>query len=207
MLCDNNDILCIQEHCLLPNELHILSTIHPQFVATGLSAVNISKVLLVGRPYGGTAILYRQTFINSIKVIDSKDSRITGIIVQSRYGPSLILCVYMPTNSVDDECLENYVDTCSRINAIYIDSDAVNCIVIGDLNCQQTSRFYTLFTQLGSDINLILSDINSLSDDTFAYCSDSGRNLSWTDHLLCRPVIDVLISRVNILYDFVNSDH
>jgi len=31
--------------------------------------------------------------------------------------------------------------------------------------------------------------------------------LSWTDHLLCSPVIDDLISRVNILYDFVSSDH
>jgi len=182
MLCDNNDIVCIQEQWLLPNELHILSTIHPKFVATGLSDVNISKVLLVGRPYGGTAIMYRQTFINSIKVIDSKDSRISGIIAQSRYGPSLILCVtlstvlgcHVSTNSGDDDCLERYVDTCSSINAIYIDSDSVNCIVIGDINCQQVSCFYTLFIQLGSDINLILSDINRLSDDTFTYRSDVG---------------------------------
>jgi len=60
---------------------------------------------------------------------------------------------------------------------------------------------------LRSDINLILSDINRLSDNTFTYCSDSGLNLSWTDHLLCSPVIDDLISRVNTLYDFVSSDH
>jgi len=118
----------------------------------------------VGRPYGCTAILHRQTFINSIKAIYSKDSRTTGIIIQSRYG------ICMPTNSGDDECLEKYVDACSRIIAIYIDSHAVNCIIFGDFNCQQAPRLHTLFTQLGSDINLILSDINRLSDDTFTYC-------------------------------------
>jgi len=75
----------------------------------------------------------------------------------------------MPTNSGDDECLDIYVDTCSR-KMPSIDSDAVNCTIIGDFNCQQASHFYTLFTQLGSDINLILSDINRLSDDTFTYC-------------------------------------
>jgi len=110
----------------------------------------------------------------------------------------------MPTNSGDDACLDNYVDTCFGITAIYIDSDAINCIVIGDFNCQQASRFYTLFTQLGSDSNLILSDINRLSDDTFTYSSDSGLNLSRTDHLVCSPVIDDLVSRGNILYDFVS---
>jgi len=47
-LCDKNDIVCLQEHWLLPNELNVLSAIHPEFLATGLSAVNITKYLLVG---------------------------------------------------------------------------------------------------------------------------------------------------------------
>jgi len=49
--------------------------------------------------------------------------------------------------------------------AIFNNSDAVNCIVIGDFNCQQASSFI-LYLQFGSDINLILSDINKLTDDT-----------------------------------------
>jgi len=59
MLCASNDFLCKQEHWLLPNELHIFSTrpIHSQFVDSGLPVLNISNVLLVGRPYDGTAIL------------------------------------------------------------------------------------------------------------------------------------------------------
>ena len=112
-LCDDNDIVCLQEHWLLPNELHILSTIHPEFVANGISAVDISKELLVGRPYGGTAILYRQTISKVVNVITCNDSRITGVLIQSQFVPILLLCVYMPTNRGDDESLESCIDTCS----------------------------------------------------------------------------------------------
>jgi exonuclease III len=67
-LCDSNDIVCLQEHWLLPNELNVLSNIHIEFLAAGTSAVDISKELSVGRPYGGSAILYRNTISKYITV-------------------------------------------------------------------------------------------------------------------------------------------
>ena len=206
-LCDKNDIVCLQEHWLLPNELNVLSAIHPEFLATGLSAVDISKDLLVGRPYGGTAILYRQSLHKSINVVTTNDCRITGILIDSHLGPVLLLCVYMPTNNGDEDCLESYIDTCSRIGAIFTDCEAVNFIVIGDFNCQPGSRFYTHFTQLAADNKLIFTDISRLNDDVFTYCSDSGLNTSWTDHILCSTMVDNTVSSVNILYDFISSDH
>jgi len=54
-------IVCIQEHWLLPNELCILSNIHNDLYSVGSSAVDISSGILVGRPYSGTAILYRKS--------------------------------------------------------------------------------------------------------------------------------------------------
>ena len=59
-LCDINDIVFLQEHWLLPDELHLLNNIHLDFFSYGLLAVDISQDILVGRPYGGTAILYRK---------------------------------------------------------------------------------------------------------------------------------------------------
>jgi exonuclease III len=58
-LCNKFDIVLLQEHWLLPNELHTLNNIHPDFHSYGMSAVDISRNILVGRPYGGTAILFR----------------------------------------------------------------------------------------------------------------------------------------------------
>ena len=51
------DLCFIQEHWLLRNHLNKVSDISPDFLATGVSGVDDSSLLL-GRPYGGCAILY-----------------------------------------------------------------------------------------------------------------------------------------------------
>jgi len=63
-LCETHDIVAIQEHWLLPFELDILANIHGDFLSTGTSAVNVSQNVLVGRPYGGTAILYNNKMLS-----------------------------------------------------------------------------------------------------------------------------------------------
>ena len=57
-LCEDVDLVFIQEHWLLPCELNLLNNIHPEFLAIGKSTVELSSNLLVGSPYGGTAIGY-----------------------------------------------------------------------------------------------------------------------------------------------------
>lgn len=78
---------------MLPNELQLLSGIHTDYLATGASAVDIGSDVLVGRPYGGTAILYKRILANRISVVQTGDSRLTGIKINTRYGPTLILSV------------------------------------------------------------------------------------------------------------------
>ena len=51
-LCRNNDIVMLQEHWLLPDDVGFLSCIDTDFVAFGSSAVNTQSNLLTGRPYG-----------------------------------------------------------------------------------------------------------------------------------------------------------
>jgi len=59
--CGNHDLILLQEHWLLPNELQLLSQVHTDFLVFGASAVDIGSNILVGRPlYGGTAILYKK---------------------------------------------------------------------------------------------------------------------------------------------------
>jgi len=57
-MCEQCDVLLLQEHWLLPSETSMLSTIHKEFVAVGHSAVDLNSDILIERPYGGTAILY-----------------------------------------------------------------------------------------------------------------------------------------------------
>jgi hypothetical protein len=62
-LCCHSDLVFLQEHWLLPFELGLLNDVHPDFLAVGKSAVDISHTVLTGRPYGGTCIMFLyQTF-------------------------------------------------------------------------------------------------------------------------------------------------
>jgi len=70
----NYDIIFLQEHWLLPCELNTLSNIHTEFLAFGVSAVDISSNVIRGRPYGGTAMLYRKQFT---PVVDARLCAVT----------------------------------------------------------------------------------------------------------------------------------
>jgi len=51
-LCEKHDLVVLQEHWLLPDELPLLSGVHADFLANGTSAVDVSNTILVVRPYG-----------------------------------------------------------------------------------------------------------------------------------------------------------
>jgi len=93
-LCEHHDIVMLQEHWLLPNELGLLNNVHDKFQSYGLSAVDVSIDILVGRPFGGTAILYRKSLVEQVTVVASDESRITSIQLDTNFGPLLLLNVY-----------------------------------------------------------------------------------------------------------------
>ena len=92
----------------------LLSGVHADFLSNGSSAMDVSNKILVGRPYGGTAILYRKSIADHISVIP----RLAAVKMQTRHGPVLIINVYMPTDYHDDDSLDQYMETCGRINAL-----------------------------------------------------------------------------------------
>ena len=190
----------------MPHDLSILQNTHDDFYAFGLSAMDTSVDIITGRPYGGTAILYHKKLATKVKVLESHDSRITCLTIITDVGVILLINVYMPTNYGDETSLENYIETCTKINAFIIDTDAMHVIIMGDFNCQEGSRFYGEFLNLVSEHNLIIADMTRLHD-AFTYISDDGRNISWIDHVLVSPAIDKIINNIEILNDVIMSDH
>jgi len=180
-LCCNTDVVFLQEHWLLPNEISLLSDIHPDFVAIGYSAVDLSQGALAGRPYGGTGIMYKQPLSAYITVVNTDDPRITAVIMNSKCGPILLVCAYMPTDYGDSDSFPSYVSTSAKITALFAESDAVELIIAGDFNCQHGSRFFDVFTKLVFENDLMLTDFNRLHD-VFTYCNDAGTSMSWIDH-------------------------
>jgi len=97
----------------------MLNNIHTEFMSVAHSAVDISHDVLVGRPHGGTAILYRKSLRNFITKLPSPDPRISAVVMQTDVGPLLIVCVFMPTDYGTGECHEEFIATCEHITALY----------------------------------------------------------------------------------------
>jgi exonuclease III len=206
-MCNNSMIVCLQEHWLLPHEVSLLSNISNDFFSTGSSAVTVDTDILVGRPYGGTGILYHKSISEYIKVVDTKDARLSAIVISNCVGgPTLLVCAYLPTDYGTNDCLEEYIATCSCISALYSDCEAVQLIVAGDFNCCEGSRFYEVFMSLVQDNNLLVSDMDRLNE-VFTYCNDAGTASSWIDHVLCSRSIDNMVLNCRVGYEFVSSDH
>lgn len=204
-LCNMCSIVCIQEHWLLPFELSILNNIHPDFIAVGTSAVDIS-IKLSGRPFGGTAIFYRRSLSHVIEVIDTGCTRLSAVKLLTNIGPTLIISVYMPVDKGDAESLELYTDICAKVSALYSVHDVVNLIVAGDFNSPVGSRFNSCIMQYAGDNNLKLVDVDRLCD-AYTYYSDIDNHASWLDHCLCSRALSDAVCDVKIGNEFVSSDH
>ena len=152
---------------------------------------------------GGTAILYRKCWADKIKIIESHESKITTVQLETNIGPLLLVNVYVPTNYNDDESLQLYINILSQLNSIIIESDTAHTVIAGDFNCDTGSRFFNEFNNFTHDNNLILSDFSRLS----TYMSDNGKNMSWLDHILCSVEVDRYLNDVTILNDVIISDH
>jgi len=205
-LCNKFDIICLQEHWLLPNEISYLSNIHPDFLAVGHSAVNLSQEILIGRPYGGTGILYKRSLGQLVTAVDLNNARITAVVMSLTCGPTLLVSVYLPTDYGDNDSLDSFIETCAAITAIYQESEAVHIIIAGDFNCQLGNRYYKYLIDFVTENRLQLTDINRL-DNVFTFCSDATNNVSWIDHIFCSVDLDRKISSCNILQEYVSSDH
>ena len=205
-LCDSHDFVLIQEHRLLPTELDLLNNVHPDFLSYGLSAVDITLDILIGRPYGGTAILYRKSYADCVNVITSQESRICGIQINTNLGPILLICVYMPTNYGDDSSLESYIDCLGKLHAMMVECDNIHTVIAGDFNCGPGSRFFSEFKSFSDNNNLIVSDMKRYSDGC-TYISDDGLRMSWLDHLLASATIDNVVDNITIHNEVIVSDH
>ena len=75
-ICERCDILFLQETWLCEQELPLLSTIHNDFYARGVSSMNDRDGVRVGRPYGGLGILWRKSLGQSCNVKPLGDPRL-----------------------------------------------------------------------------------------------------------------------------------
>ena len=83
----------------LNDQLHKIHEISPDFLSVGVSGMDNSELLL-GRPFGGCAILYRKCLASCISSLETCSNRFCAVKFCDSTGfTSLLISIYMPADS------------------------------------------------------------------------------------------------------------
>lgn len=93
-------VLFLQETWLSDSQLSQLGSIDNDFLFAGCSGFDNSDIL-VGRPYGGVAILWRSDLSFTVSILNTNSRRVCAVRMDSVDYKLLFINVYMPCE-VDD---------------------------------------------------------------------------------------------------------
>ena len=93
-LCEVSDIVFLQEHWLFPCDLPLLNNVHNEFTSYGVSSIDSSDRVIVGRPFGGVAVLWHNRLAPLVRPVCFDDDRIIGLECDINGHKVLLLGVY-----------------------------------------------------------------------------------------------------------------
>ena len=209
-LCLSFDIILLQETWLLDFELPLLNNVHPDFYARGISSVKSNDGLLVGRPHGGLAILWRKSMGSDCTVVDYCDDRLMGLEISSHSSKVLLVNVYLPYCCNDN--IDDYMFYLCKLDSIIESADTPYVFVVGDFNANVSlndnvlsHKFGQMLVDYTSEHRLHISDKMLCDKDTYTFYSSAS--ISWLDHIVSTMMAHSIINDVRVLYDFITSDH
>ena len=182
-----SDIILLQEHWLLNQQLHKVVTLLPEFTGTAISGLDESTTILRGRPYGGCAILWRQQLSTCIKPCDyqSMSRRVCGCVIQTVDFDILLLCVYFPTDKqMGESHLHDLEMVLHDINYFVENTPCTKLVIGGDFNCDfaRDTHFVTCVR------SFILSHQSQSAWDLFpidfTHIHTDGVSTSTIDHII-----------------------
>ena len=210
-LLEGCDFLLLQEHMLFKSKLIWFNSISSDVGVHGVSAMDESKPL-VGRPYGGVAILWRKSLVGQVVPVHWDSSRFCAVKYTNASNASiLVICVYMPCDDwrPDGNIIEyNQLlqDISLLMNSVQVDSICIG----GDFNtdftrdtCQTESLKSFIYI---NDLHCCTND--PISDIDFTFNSKINGRKTFIDHFLLSPNLKDKILKCSSL-DTINntSDH
>ena len=211
--CHDTDVFLLQETWLSDCTCRVLDNFHNDFAVFHTSAMEdkISRNIMLGRPFGGTAIMVRRSLVNKCSRITTDNPRVTSICMKSSGdAPDVVITsVYMPWN---DRSLKHVSDVESMIGCLQSIVDRfAGCLFVygGDFNVTES---------LSNECSKLLHDFCSLNklcwllydndDSCYTYhCAGNG-HYSVLDYFFCSPQMSADNNIPIILNDGDNmSDH
>ena len=206
-LCNESDVVFIQEHWLFPSELTSLNNIHHDFVSFGVSSMDPSTNLIVGRPYGGVAVLWKNYLSPFIRPVSYDDDRIIGLEYSFCDFKMLFVGVYLPYDTKNN--FGQYVYYLAKLKTIVDDFDSPYVCMLGDFNADivKNSTFGKELNRFCTDANLLIPDLMYLPPDSVTHVNSGHGTEGWLDHVICTNGFRSLLSEVGICHSILSSDH
>ena len=204
-LCTSHDIILLQETWMYRQDLPQLNSVHKDFLGAGVTCVDLSDGPVLGRPYGGLAVLWRRSLASAVRVLNVNCTRIMAVAVDTRDSPILIINVYMPCDAPDN--IHEFGDVLGMVNALIHEHPGGYCCMIGDMNADFNRRFGAELSDFCRENNLVISDRCRLPRNSFSFVSGAHGSTSWLDHVVATEVCDNHITNISILTNTVPYGH
>jgi len=196
-LCKSYDIILLQEHWLLPNEICKLDSVSCDFLSVATSAMTgaMSCGIRRGRPFGGVGFLIRKSILPYFRCIARKD-RFIAICI----GDLLLINVYLPCNTGSVEYVEELQCIISDLNSIIVDTGLSNVLIGGDFNFEFGSSYKCkgrdLFVHFINQLSIMPCDDLICSDGDeplVTYVANSNMSSSFIDHFCASVDVRVML--------------
>lgn len=207
------DIIFLQETWLSDKTSCRLYDAMPDFIVVHRSAVEdrLSSGILVGRPFGGTAVLIKKGICKSTQTLDIDSPRVCALRCQMGLTDDIVVAsIYMPCN---DGSLEHTVEFEQTVGSIQGAIDrCLGCKIIigGDFNISKTNNDDTALclANFCDDNNIWWLDLCQDSSYLYTYHNDYSGKYSLIDHFCSSADLVDSINAVRVLNDGDNvSDH
>ena len=204
-LCASFDFIFIQEHWLFENEMQIcfskLKGIHHH----GISGMSNNE-LLNGRPYGGVAILWHNSFKGNVTPITTESQRLCAVKITQNGMGIILINAYMPCDTARGN--DNIYQ--SVLNEISLLIEKANCdqiIIGGDFNTDLSRLYSNHTTSLISFVeqeNLNFGIHSSKCDVKYSYVSKMNGLKSLIDHFI---MSENTFSNIKNIYAYDDGDN
>ena len=171
----------------------------------------LSSGILVGRPFGGVAILYKIDLSNHIKIIDCDCDRYVAIQLYIKYICNFVIhCVYFPCNSNCPDYIVDASNIISKIELNFNNYSSSSHLLAGDFNfvCADGIAGYDLFKSIIPNYGLTCCDNLNTSNVNYTYCHATLNQSSLLDHFFVSDNVKQSIVNYEIIDSGINlSDH
>jgi hypothetical protein len=191
-LCKFHDLIAVQEHWLREDEFCKFNSVNDNFQFTSVCGMKsvLSSGVLVGRPFGGIAILWNKRLSKNITFLSAdQDGRCLAIKVDFPSSTIIVVNVYFPCSERSSSYRSEISYYVGFIDNILSNNPCSKVIITGDMNfdIDNLNDGYLLLSDLLAQYNLVACD-NLSPNPIHTYHNEALQCSSNIDHFLYQPL-------------------